>query len=82
VKVSKETWIRTGILLITLINQILTAIGRNPLPFSEEEAYQGLSAVMTAAAGIWSWWKNNSFTSAAILADAYKDTLKGRNKNG
>ena len=81
-KVSKETWIRSAILLVTLINQILTAVGKNPLPFSEDQAYQGLSAIITAVAGIWSWWKNNSFTTAAILADAYKDRLKEQKKNG
>ena len=36
-KVSKETWIRTGVLLVTLINQLFTVIGWNPLPFSEGE---------------------------------------------
>lgn len=76
-KASKETIIRTIVLVITLINQVLTVLGKNPLPFSDEAIYEALSAVCTAAASLWAWWKNNSFTSAAILADEYKDQLKG-----
>lgn len=73
--VSKETIIRTIILVIALVNQVLTASGKNPLPFSDEELYTGLTAVFTVAASAWAWWKNNSFTQNAIAADAYKDKL-------
>lgn len=76
-KASKETMIRTIILAITLVNQVLTVLGKNPLPFSDESIYEALSALCTAGASLWAWWKNNSFTSAAILADEYKDQLKG-----
>ena len=73
--VSKETIIRTIILVIALLNQILTAAGKNPLPFSDEEIYMGLTAIFTVAASVWAWWKNNSFTENAIAADEYKDML-------
>lgn len=74
--VSKETLIRTAILLITLINTVLSIFGMNPLPFSETEVYQAISAVCTVAATIWAWWKNNSFTQPAIEGDKVKDALK------
>ena len=80
--ISKGTWLRTIVLLITLINSILTIFGANPLPFSDEELYEGISAILTVAASLWSWWKNNSFTKAAIKADAYKDKLKAGEQNG
>ena len=67
----KETILRTAVLVLTLLNQILTALGKNPLPFSDEAIYEGLSAVFTAAASLWAWWKNNSFTKAAAEADEY-----------
>ncbi len=67
----KETILRTVVLVLTLLNQILTALGKNPLPFSDEAIYEGLSAVLTAAASLWAWWKNNSFTKAAVEADEY-----------
>lgn len=75
-KISKETLIRTGILFLTLINSLLTALGMNPLPFSENEIYQIVSAICTIAATVWAWWKNNSFTGAAIKADEYMNVLK------
>ena len=78
--VSKETLIRTGILFVTLINSVLSMLGKNPLPFSDSEIYQAISAVCTVAATVWAWWKNNSFTNAAIKADEYKNELKLKEK--
>lgn len=74
-KISKETIIRTIILVIALVNQVLTAAGKNPLPFSDEEIYTGLTLLFTVCATIWAWWKNNSFTKNAVAADAYKAQL-------
>lgn len=79
-KVSKETLIRTGVLILTLTNTILSMFDKNPLPFSENDVYQVVSAICTVAAAIWAWWKNNSFTDAAIKADEYKDALKLQEK--
>ena len=80
-KISKETIVRTIILVVALINQVLTAAGKNPLPFSDEELYTGLTAVFTVAASAWAWWKNNSFTPAAIAADELLSKLKTDNIN-
>lgn len=49
--------------------KLIAASGRTPLPYTEEEFYQGLSAVVTVVVSLWSWWKNNSFTAKAIRAD-------------
>ena len=73
--ISKGTIARTIVLVIALINQVLTVSGKNPLPFSETEIYEGVSLILTAAASIVSWWKNNSFTKNAIKADEYKKSL-------
>lgn len=74
-KISKDTIIRTIILVIALVNQVLTAAGKNPLPFSDEEIYTGLTLLFTVCATAWAWWKNNSFTKNAVAADAYKAQL-------
>lgn len=76
-KVSPDTIARTIILVLTLANTILTMSGKNPLPFAEEEIYTVVSTVATIAATAWAWWKNNSFTIAAIKADEYMQELKG-----
>ncbi len=78
--VSKETLIRTAVLVIALINSVLTMLGKNPLPFSENEIYQAGSAICAVAASLWAWWKNNSFTNAAIRADEYMNALKSQAK--
>lgn len=68
-KIETGTIIRTVVLLFALINQVLTISGYNPLPFSDEEAGQAVSMILTVGASLWTWWKNNSFTQAAISAD-------------
>ena len=79
--VKKDTILRTIVLLFALVNQLLTATGRNPLPFSEDEVYQTLSAVITTGVAVVTWWKNNSFSEEAIKADEYKDNLKEEKKH-
>lgn len=76
-----ETIIRAIVLFVTLVNTILTMSGKNPLPFAEDELYTWLSAAATVAATLWAWWKNNSFTSAAIAADEYMAELKAQGTN-
>lgn len=76
-----ETIIRAIVLFVTLVNTILTMSGKNPLPFAEDELYTWLSAAATVAATLWAWWKNNSFTSAAITADEYMAELKAQGTN-
>ncbi len=79
-KCSKETWIRTIVLIVSLVNQVLTVLGKNPLPFSDEAVYQGVSAAVTTAASLWAWWKNNSFTTAAVEADQLMQQMKKEQK--
>lgn len=74
--VSTGTIIRTVILLIALLNQALTAAGKNPLPFSEDTLYELFTLIATIGASLWSWWKNNSFTKSAIEADKVLELLK------
>lgn len=74
--ISKETIIRTIVMVAALINQVLTFLNINPIPFSSEEIYAALTSAFTVISTIWVWWKNNSFTKNAIEADAYLNDLK------
>lgn len=76
-KIETETIVRTAVLLFALANQGLTISGHNPLPFSEDEVGQAVSMILTVGASLWAWWKNNSFTQAAITADEHLKALKG-----
>ena len=79
-KITKETIIRTIVLLVALTNQVLTSLGKNPLPFSDELVYEAASLFVTIAAAGWAWWKNNSFTQKALRADAYLEELRREGK--
>lgn len=63
-------------LVIALVNQILTSMGKNPLPFAEDMIYEAVTLLVTIGASAWAWWKNNSFTKNAIVADEYLKELK------
>lgn len=68
-RIEAGTIVRTAVLIFALINQVLTISGYNPLPFGDEEVGQAVSMLLTVGASLWTWWKNNSFTQAAIEAD-------------
>jgi SPP1 family holin len=67
--VSMGTKIRTIALFVTLINQVLACFNISPLPFDQEQVTFVVSTVLTGVAAIAAWWKNNTFTKAAINAD-------------
>ena len=74
-KIKTETIVRTVILALALVNQILSATGHAVLPVEDAQVETLISTVATVAASLWAWWKNNSFTQAALHADAYKAAL-------
>ena len=75
---NKETVIRTVITFITLLNSILVMCGKNPVPYGETQLYTALSCIISVVSTLWAWWKNNSFTVSARMADEYMQKLKGR----
>lgn len=74
--VKTDTIIRTTVLVIALINQVLAIVGKEELPITEELVYQVVTLAATIGASVWAWWKNNSFTQHAIEADEYLDELR------
>ena len=77
-KISAGTIARTACLLLALLNQLLCAIGKSPLPIESETVNQLVTASITVVAALVSWWKNNSFTKEAIAADKEYDRLKAK----
>lgn len=72
----QQAIIRLAVLVIALLNQTLTMLGWNPLPFSDDQIYEGVSATVTVIVAVWAWWKNNSITKEARVADVYMKRLK------
>ena len=75
-KVSIATVARTVALAVTLVNVILTGVGKNPIPYSETEVFGAVSDTALVISTLWAWWKNNSFTKNAIKADNYLKELR------
>ena len=77
--ISPDTIARTIILVLALVNQILAIEGKSAISFANSDIYQLVSLCWTIGASIAAWWKNNSFTSAAIQADEYMKEIKHEN---
>lgn len=75
-KVKTDTIIRTIVLIIALVNQVLAIMGKQAFPVTEDEVYQVVTLIVTIGASVWAWWKNNSFTSEAIAGDNLMNRLK------
>lgn len=69
VKTQTGTIVRTVCLTLALINQLLVAAGYKALPISDDQVNTVISTCITIGVSLWTWWKNNSFTKAAIKAD-------------
>lgn len=74
--VTPDTWARTICLLAALVNQCLAILGKEALPFAENDIYQVVSLLATIITGAIAWWKNNSFTQAAQTADQIMAGMK------
>lgn len=78
--ISAGTVARTACLLLALSNQVLSALGKPVLPIESETVEQLVTAGITSIAALVAWWKNNSFTAAALEADKTYDRLKAQGK--
>ena len=78
--IKSDTIIRTIVLALALVNQILTSTGNAIIPISDEQITEFISLAITIGASLWAWWKNNSFTKKAIQADEYLTELREEDK--
>ena len=70
------TYVRYILMIITIVNMLLTRFGLNPINVSEDQLYQVVSDILTAAVFIANTWYNNSVTPEAIEADKFMKSLK------
>ena len=76
--ISAGTIARTACLLLALTNQVLSALGKPVLPIESQTVEQLVTAGITTVTALVAWWKNNSFTQAAIKADELLDQMQGK----
>lgn len=77
--VKADTIARTVVLFLALANQVMVAVGWSPIELDENNVYTLVSTIATLVTAVWAWWKNNSFTKAAIKAD---EVLKEEKTSG
>lgn len=75
-KVSAGTIARTVCLALALVNQILTVTGHSIIPIQDEDIQMLVSLLFTIITAVVSWWKNNSFTEAALAGDMVMEQMK------
>lgn len=78
--ITAGTIARTAVLLLALTNQMLSAMGKSPLPIESTTVEQLVTAGITTIVALVAWWKNNSFTKEAIAADKEYDRLKAKSR--
>ena len=76
--ITAGTIARTAVLLLALTNQMLSAMGKSPLPIESTTVEQLVTAGITTIAALVAWSKHNSFTKEAIAADKEYDRLKAK----
>ena len=53
--------IRTCVLFVALVNQLLMVFGYTILPITEQQISELCTALFTIIAAIWAWWTDNKF---------------------
>lgn len=79
-QVTSGTIARTVVLVIALVNQILTATGHAVLPIESETVNELIAVSFTIVTSLIAWWKNNSFTKAAIIGDKAMKEAKSKSE--
>ena len=77
-QITSGTIARTVILILALVNQVLTTTGHSVINISDENINTLISTGFTIVSAIIAWWKNNSFTQAAIMTDEVMKEDKSR----
>lgn len=70
--VDKMVIVRAILTVIFAFNMLAGSFGWQLIPVTEDkvsEAVSGLISVLTILVWAWGWWKNNSFTLNAQVAD-------------
>lgn len=75
-KIESATIVRTIVLLLALVNQCLVMAGKPVIPIEDATVEVVVTGLFTIGAAVWGWWKNNSFTKAAIEGDKVMKEIK------
>ena len=80
--VTAQTWARTLVLLLALISQLAVILGKRSEAIDVDQWQEYVTYIFTVGASIVAWWKNNSFTKNAQVADDVKNSPELINGRG
>lgn len=80
--VTAQTWARTLVLLLALISQLAVILGKRSEAIDIDQWQEYATYILTVIGSVWSWWKNNSFTKNAQVADDVKNSPELTNGRG
>ncbi len=80
--VTAQTWARTAVLLLALISQLCVILGKRSETIDVDQWQEYATYILTVIGSVWSWWKNNSFTKNAQVADDVKNSPELTNGRG
>ncbi len=80
--VTAQTWARTIVLLLALISQLAVILGKRTEAIDIDQWQEYATYILTVIGSVWSWWKNNSFTKNAQVADDVKNSPEMTNGRG
>ena len=75
-KISKSTIIRAILVAIVIINFVLEKLGVDLIPVNESLIAMIVETAIEIAVIVVGFWKNNSFSQAAIRADEFLKELR------
>lgn len=79
-KITPGTIIRALCLLLALTNLTLETMGKKIIPITDDQISTFITLGATIVTALVGYWKNNSFTQEAIIADGIMHDLKNANK--
>ena len=80
--VTAQTWARTLVLVLALISQLAVILGKRTEAIDIDQWQEYVTYAFTVGASLIAWWKNNSFTKNAQVADDVKDSPELVNGRG
>lgn len=74
-KATRNAIIRGIVTMILFINMVLTAMGKNPIPFDETAVTEWLSIGLSGLSILWSWYKDAPVTKKGKKVQEYKESI-------
>lgn len=74
--ISKGTIIRLIVVLLVIVNMVLKVFDKSPLDIDEGTVAYWIETIIEIAIIAVGFWKNNSFSDAAIKADEFLHNLR------